>query len=396
MRTAIVYDYVPGLGGGAERVLLELVSHFPSDTIEIFFGFVVDSPFSQSFIKEIQKRIGEENVHLGPKVRFLKPIMFRIMNFLLPAFLHEMNLKDFDLVISYTAFLSHAVIPPVKGRHILYSNTPARFLWNLDHAYSILKQISAPLLITDIMRFRSQMYDLDGIGRIQKILTISKAVQDRVSSFYNKTSDILYPAAVPDELLKVDYFNQELQNELGTYFASVSRIESYKNIDLAIDLFLKHNLPERLIIMGYGPHLPALKAKVRKLKKSKIYLKSLDREVEQYGNIIFTGFIEEGKKMQVLATASASFSLNDEDFGITKVEPLALGTPVIGLNAGATPEIITDHVNGILFEENTVESLLEAIKKHRKMNYKKDTLKQSAKKFTVSAFHTNLDTILNA
>lgn len=399
MKTAIVYDYVPQLGGGAERALIELIKHFPNDSIDVYFGFCVSSEYSKRYIQKIEELIGNEHILIGPKISFLKPIAFRIMNFLLPSFYASYNLQSYDLVISYTAFIAHAIIPPVKGKHIVYMNTPARFLWNLEHAKSLLKDITSPFLITDIMRYRSQFYDLDGITRTKKILAISQATAMRINSFYNRNSEILYPASIPDELLKQDFENQALKNELGTYFTHISRIESYKNIDLVLDAAIAGELSETVVIMGGGPYLNALKNKMNRQKGvtfTRKTLTSLNITVEQWNNIIFTDYIEESNKMTFLANASASFSLNDEDFGITKIESLAVGTPVIGLAAGATPEIIKEGKNGTLFDHATVAGLIDAIKKHKEIIYSKNTIKESARKFTNNAFHSNLEKILHA
>lgn len=396
MKVAIIYDYVPALGGGGERLLQDLVAHFQNNEVTLYFGFTVDSSFSRSYVAKFQETLGKQHVFTGPKIRFFKQIWFRILNFMLPALLHNLDLQKYDLVISYTAFIAHAIIPPEKGKHLLYMNTPARFLWNLSHSYSILKELSSPFLITDIMRFRSQLYDLDGIQRVPSILAISRATAQRIDSYYNRPATILYPASINDEVLKTDYTNDTLQRELGTYYTHVSRIESYKNLDLLLDLVQKENIPENIVIMGDGPYLPQLRKRLRHLKQERVVLNSINITLEKYGNVFLTGFIEETKKMQILANASASFALNDEDFGITKVESLAVGTPIIGLEAGATPELIQEGKNGVLFQNPTTEALVSAIQKHRGNSYNKKTLRDSAKMFTTSAFHTNLEKLLHA
>ena len=394
MKTAIVYDYVPSLGGGAERALFELVSHFAPD-VDVYFGFVVDSEYSRNFIKKLQDLYTPTRIHTGPIIKTLKQITFRLMNFQLPALLQSFNLQSYDLVVSFTAFLAHAIVPPEHGKHVLYMNTPARFLWNLAHAKSILKDISAPFLITDMMRFRSQLYDIDGINKTDQIIAISQAVQDRIETFYNKKSDLLYPASVEDSLLTTNYYDPAIIQELGQYFTHVSRIESYKNIDTLVKLVQEKPLVEKVIIMGEGPYRMALMNSIQNTETKTVHLNSLNIDVFIRGNVIFTGYIEETNKMKLLANASASFSLNDEDFGITKVESLAVGTPVIAWAAGAAPEIVTTGINGVLYAENTTESLNDAIITHRQNTYDKNVIKESAKPFTFSAFHTKLTALLD-
>lgn len=392
MRTAIVYDYVPSLEGGAERVLVDLVTKY-APQIDVYFGFIVDSNFSRSYLARIRALIGPEHVHTGPKITVFKSILFRICNYLLPSIQHSWNLTSYDLVISFTAFLAHSIVPPAKGKHIIYMNTPARFLWNLAHSHSLLKQMTSIFLITDAMRFRSQLYDLDAITHNSRIIAISKATQARIKSFYNKDSSVVYPGAVSTQLLKTNYNHDALSKELGTYFAHVSRIESYKNIDLLVDAAAQGKLTELTIIMGDGPYLKTLiaKAKKEKLPESTFVINSLGINCRKFGPLCFTGYIPEKEKLQILANAAASFSLNDEDFGITKIESLAVGTPLIAYAAGATPEIIVDGVNGVLFPTNSTESLAVAIRRHYAQNYSEQKIKESATPFTQERFHHNFE-----
>lgn len=397
MRTAIVYDYVPALEGGAERVLMDLITLY-APNVDVYFGFVVDSPFSRQYLLKIKNGIGAEHVHTGPRIRFLRSVFFRICNFLLPAIQHSWNLASYDFVISFTAFLAHSIVPPVNGRHLVYMNTPARFLWNLEHAHSLLKQMTSVFLITDIMRFRSQLYDLDGIMHSPKIVAISEATRKRIHSFYNQKATVIYPGAVSEKLLKTNFYRAQLVQELGTYFTHVSRVESYKNIDLLVDAASEGKLTELTVIMGDGPYLQNIikKAQKKGLQETLFKIDSTNTLCRKFGPLCFTGYIPEEEKMILLANSSASFSLNDEDFGITKIESLAVGTPVIGYAAGATPEIINEGINGTLFPTNTTESLAVAVRRHFAQTYSKEKIRDSAKPFTKEQFMHNFAKIPHA
>lgn len=100
MKVAIIYDYVPALGGGGERLLQDLVAHFQNNEVTLYFGFTVDSSFSRSYVAKFQETLGKQHVFTGPKIRFFKQIWFRILNFMLPALLHNLDLQKYDLVIS--------------------------------------------------------------------------------------------------------------------------------------------------------------------------------------------------------------------------------------------------------------------------------------------------------
>lgn len=396
MKTAIVYDYVPAYGGGAERALLELISHFAPD-VDVYFGFVVDSPFSRDFLAKLRDLYTPPRIHTGPILKHIKSIGFRLLNFYLPSLLQKFHLQNYDLVISYTAFLSHSIIPPVKGRHILYQNTPARFLWNLSHAQSLLKKVTAVFKITDIMRFRSRLYDLAAIERTPQILAISEAVQERIKTFYNRESTVLYPASGTNESFTRNYDSPELKNRIGKYICHVSRVESFKNIDLAIEYAISTPSAYKMLIVGDGPYLQDLLLKVQKhFNQEIIEIPELQVKAKKFGNLIFTGYLNEEAKMKVFANAEAALSLNDEDFGITKVEPIALGTPVIALNAGAAKEVVHHGQNGLLFDKADVGSFVAVLRLFEKMKFDREIVRKTATKFTTEAFHDNLDRLLNA
>lgn len=397
MRTAVVYDYLPAAEGGGERALLEIISHFKDD-VHVYFGFVVDSSYSRRTLKLLREVYGDERVHVGPTVRFFRPILFRIMYFLLPSLLQSFDFSSFELVFSFTAFLAHSIIPPIRGRHLLYMNTPARFLWNLPYAYSRLKVIATPFLITDVMLFRSRLYDLSGIEHVKTIFGNSTAVVQRIDTFYGKSAKVLFPPSIPDSLIKAELFADSVTQEFGKYFLYMGRVESYKNLDLLLDLLMREQLSEKIIIVGDGPYLRLIRARLRKLfgPATKYRSDSLGVQMSQFGNVYLSGYVEEAKKMIVAANASAFFSLNDEDFGITKVEALAVGTPVIALKAGGAIDVVKDGINGVLFDESTVESFKHAISRHRQIAYNQNVIKRSAKPYTITAFHANLDKLLYA
>lgn len=396
MKTAIVYDYVPGHGGGAERALLELIKHFAPD-VDVYFGFVVDTPFSRDYLSKLRTLYTPTRIHTGQVLKSFKIFGFRILNFLLPAILQSIALQKYDLVISYTAFLSHSIIPPAKGKHILYMNTPARFLWNLSHAQSWLKKVTSVFRITDLMRFRSKLYDLAAIEKTPTIWAISEAVAKRIKTFYNRSSEVLYPASGSEEIFAPDYYSEALQKRLGEFICHISRVESYKNVDLVIDYAIKYPTENTIIIAGDGPYLKHLlkRAKTAFLNEN-LEIPELGVTAKKCGPLLFTGMLSEEAKLTMLATAKATLSLNDEDFGITKVEPIALGTPVVALNAGAASEIIRHGQNGLLFEKADVEALAAALRLLGKMKFDKQMVRKTAVPFTTEAFHANLDKLVNA
>lgn len=393
MRIAVVYDYIPPIGGGAERVLLDILRVF-SPHCDLFLGGIVDSEFSRNYLEQVQQEFPEMKVTIKRKISGFRSIAFRIFNYQLVSIMQSIDLSEYDIVFCYTSFLAHTVITPPHSHKIVYMNTPARSLWHLSHSTSFLKKIMPPVLM-EIMQSGIRQHDMAALRTADYVLAISQSVQQRISSFYSIPSGVLYPPV--HRPLEADIsLVAALQKEYGQYVLHFSRIESYKNIQLLVDT--SSEIEENIIIAGEGPFKKELiNYSVHRLKQLPRleFSETLQKDVIKVGNLTFTGFVSEEQKSSLISGAFTTFCLNDEDFGITKVESLSLGTPVIALAAGAAPEVIRSGIDGVLFENNSAEALLKAIKEMKTLKFDTEILKKRAELFSFEHFSRKISAILS-
>lgn len=395
MKIAIIYDYLPGAGGGAESVLLDIIrAYYPS--CDLFLGAVIETEWSTRYLQSIQKAFPVTKITFLQKIKSFKSMQLRLFNYSMVSKLQTFNLTSYDYIFCYTSFLSHTVITPPHAKKIIYMNTPSRMLWNLSHSAGNIKKLIPPGVFS-IPKYGIRMHDVASLEKADKIVTISEASAKRIHSFYNKPAKVIYPAVQNLLLPTVNTEKIGYVSELGSYFVHVSRIESYKNIQLLIKTIAKYNYPDqKFIIVGDGPYFSTL----LKLAETFLQTKSLPLKTpfskEQWykiKNIYFTGYLLEDEKNLLFSKANASFALNDEDFGLTKIESFKLGTPVIALAKGASPELI-NNTNGILFNEDTEESLNSALVQFNSQTFNKEEIIKTATQFSFENFKYQLQLLL--
>jgi glycosyltransferase involved in cell wall biosynthesis len=349
MKVAIVYDRV-NKWGGAERVLLTLHEMFPDAPLYTsvynsksavwakVFPFVLPS-----FINNIP---GAKSRH-----ELLAPLM--------PLAFESFNFDDYDLVISVTSEAAKGIITKPKTKHICYCLTPTRYLWSHYDEYFrglIFKGVTKPIV--------SLLKNWDKIAaqRPDVMVAISTEVKNRIKKYYDRDSEIIFPPVEVSKFKKQKDSNQSLQ---GNYYLIVSRLVSYKRVDLAISAFNDLGLP--LVVVGIGNETNKLKMMSK-------------------GNIQFKGFISDEKLLGYYQNAKALIFPQEEDFGITPIEAQATGCPVVAYKKGGALDTIVDGRTGVFFERQTKDDLVKAIRRIGKMRFRKNDLIKNAKKFSKERF----------
>jgi glycosyltransferase involved in cell wall biosynthesis len=257
----------------------------------------------------------------------------QLMLFFYPIAFESFDLSEYDLVLSLTSGFSHGVRAR-RGRHVSYCLTPPRFLWTFDsyvqlegvgRATRIGLGLTVPLL---------RRWDLLAARRVDSFVAISRVVQERIQRCYGRSSAIIYPA------IDVDSFQPS--DEIDDYFLVASRLIPYKRIDLAIEACNRLKLP--LKIVGGGRSRKAL---------------------EQIAGptVEFVGRVDDATLRRMYARCRAFLFPGEEDFGLTPIEAQAAGRPVIAFGRGGTRETIVDGETGLFFDEQTVDSLVDAIQR---------------------------------
>lgn len=335
-KIALVHDWLINIGG-AERVLISFHNIFPEAPIYTLF-------YNKNFVSKYlpKARIIPSFLQKIPKIQKLYP-WFKI---LMPLAIESLNLKNFDLVISSSHEFAHGVLLKQNTKHICYYYSPSRLLWDRTNEYAeeFKKRGKGmfKILLIKLGQHFLRLWDWSVSQRIDLLIADSKHVARRIKKFYNKKAIVIYP---PVNINQDNIVFDESIKITGDYFLIVAQLYPHKNIDIAIEAFKKLT-NFNLVIIGQGPEKKFLKSKISNFK-----------------NIKLLGFVPDERLPFYYKNSLAYILPNEEDFGITPIEAMLFGKPVLALKKGGALETVIEGVNGEFFEEATPESLVEGIRK---------------------------------
>lgn len=351
MRVALVHDYLIQYGG-AERVLAELSLLFPHAPI---YTLLYD-----------EKATGGAFSHTKVHASFLQKIIrkksyYRFFPFLMPFAIEQFDLSEYDLVISSSASFAKGVITREHTTHICYCHTPMRVAYTPYHKitgqslYPGWLQAFSPLILPYI-----RLWDRHSAYRVDKFVCNSSFIQKKIATHYQRKAQVIYPP------VSVHKFSiQEPQN----YFLVVGRLLPYKRVDLAIKAC--NELGAHLFIVGTGPEYSRLKSIAGP-------------------TITFMGRVSDARLVDLYAQAQALLFPQEEDFGIAAIESMACGRPVIAFQSGGALEYIQNEKTGIFFEEQSVESLKQAIQRNDEIEFDPNYIRKRALQFDREVFQQNI------
>lgn len=360
LRVAIVHDWLTNLGG-AERVVLAMSQAFPEAPI-------YTSVYNASKLPEFaDKNIITSYLQHWPlaKSRHQLYPTARMRAF------ESFDFSDFDVVISSSSAEAKSIITSTDTLHISYIHTPIRYYWSGYKDYlanpglGLLNPLAKLILPLKIKQLR--YYDFAAAQRPDILLANSKTVAARIKKYYQRDCQVLYP---PVDLSRFD----TKKPQEGDYYLVVSRLIPYKRVDVAVRALSK--LGKRLIVVGKGNQLKALEAVAG-------------------STIEFKGALSDKEIARLYRGAKALIFTANEDFGITPLEAMAAGTPVICFGQGGATESVVDGETGVYFAEQTSQSLQQAIKKFEKLNLNIQKIRRRAEMFSVEKFTTQLKIIVN-
>ncbi len=363
MKVALVHDFLNQYGG-AERVLEALHELYPQAPV---YTSLYDPT-------KLPLRMKNWDVRAFRLPRF--PLA-KTYTFFYPLLFENLELSDYELVISTSANFAKGVLTKPTTPHISYIHTPPRFLYHYPSEINrrklwFLKPILAPL--DHLLR----VWDFAAAQRPDYLLTNSKETAQRIKKFYNREATVIYPP-VDLKLANISLGREDKTLSTAGYFLVVSRLAAYKRIDLAVQACKRLNLP--LKIVGTG-------REERRLKRLATQKPGGRRVVE------FLGFVGDEKLGELYRNCKALIFPGMEDFGIAPVEAMAHGKPVIALAQGGTLETVIEGRTGKFFPQETVESLVEALESFDPEDYKaKDCIAQ-AKKFSKKRFQKEFRTFV--
>lgn len=361
MKIAIIHDYLTKIGG-AENVLLVLHKMYPDAPIYTLLYDEVGTNHTFSDANIIPSKLNNLPKFIKNRSKILLPYF--------PQAIEEFDLSKYDIVISSSNSFAHGVITEPETIHITYCYSPTRYLWDWHNEYLEENHIGFGILgifIRDMLH-KIRTWDFLAADRTDRWIAISKTVAKRINKFYRKPAEIIFPPVEIENLLD----NKE---EAGDYYLIVSRLTPYKKIDLAIEAANKLNI--KLKIAGTGNDLKRLKKIAGE-------------------NVEFFGWVSDKKCQELYKKCRAFIFPGEDDFGITPVEAMAAGRPVVAYNRGGVTETVTVKT-GVFFDHPTADSCAEAIEK-LESNYSKFTKENcqtQAKKFSRQIFEDKFSALID-
>ena len=352
MKVALVCDWLLSLGG-AERVVVAVHEMYPKASI---FTSQYD-PVSIEWIKGADIRVGWLN-KLSPKLKKFLPI-------LRARYFSRLDLTEYDLVISLNCSEAKAVKTRAHAVHICYmQGPPTQYYWGMYDYYlknpsfgkfDWLGRIGLKLFVR-----RQRKLDYKFSQNPDYMIANSTYVSKEIKKYYHRDSVVITPGVGVEE-----FHNNAKRKRDG--FIIAGRQVPWKKVDLAIRACIKTG--DKLTVLGYGSEHD----KLIKLASGHDNIKVLSRYTA-------TEYLEH------LIVSEGFIFPSIEPFGITPVEAMAAGVPVIALKRGGALDIVQEGKNGIFFEKQTVSDLVNAIKRFKKTKFDKKTIVKSANKFSNENF----------
>jgi len=287
-------------------------------------------------------------------------IYYELLLPLYPLAVESIDTRKYDIVISNSSAWAKGALTTVDTCHISYCLNPMRFVW--DSYFSHINQKGIVAKVLKIILHYLRIWDVVSSKRPDYYITISNFVKNRIRKYYNKDSFVIHPP------VDTDYFVPNKEKRQEEFYLVVSRLKPYKRIDLAIEAFNELQLP--LVIIGDGT------------SRSRLFQMASR-------NIQFLRSVDDEKLLSYYQRCKAVIFPQTEDFGIVPLEAQACGKPVIAFNKGGAKETVVDMKTGVLFDRQTKDSLIEAIKKSTTINFDEDEIRRNALLFSKENFKKN-------
>jgi glycosyltransferase involved in cell wall biosynthesis len=341
MRIALVHDYLNQYGG-AERVLEALHELYP------------DAPVYTSLYDPAAMPASYRSWDIRTSWMQRLPLwrrLFRAYFPLYPGAFESFDLSGYDLILSSSSAFAKGVIPATDAFHICYCHTPMRFAWRTDD-YMARERIGGKRrIIVSLLLTYIRLWDVASNNRVDAFVANSRVVADRIRRYYAREATIIHP---PVDLPPFDPRPAE------PFYLAGGRLIPYKRLDLAVRAFTRLGLP--LKIFGDGRD----EARLRELAGP---------------NIEFLGYVSEEERRSLFARCRAFIFPGEEDFGITTLEAMAAGRPVVAYAAGGALDTVVEGVTGRFFHEQTEASLAAAVEEIERDWYDPQSIRRYAEGF---------------
>ena len=349
MKIAIVHDWLV-TNAGAEKVLKEINEIFPDADIFSLVDFLSTS--------QREGILGLKKV----KTSFIQKLPFasRMFRYYLPLFpkaIESLDIGQYDVILSSSWAVAKGVKKSKKQLHICYCHTPIRYAWDLyDEYISKTPWFLRPFVSFSLKRIRS--WDVKTHSRVDYFIANSNVVKDRIQRIYGRESTVIFPPADIHKFVE--------QRDKKEFYLTVSRLVSYKKIDLIVKAF--NGTPhKKLVVIGGGDDYK--------------YLKSIANS-----NVSILGAVSDELVIKHMQDAKAFVFAAEEDFGIVSIEAQACGTPVIAYGKAGSLDTVQDQISGVFFYQQTEESIKDSISKFETLTFDSGIIRNHAIGFSNQRF----------
>ncbi len=326
IRIALVHEWLTSVAG-SERVLLALHDLYPQAPIytSVYapekFPMLAGADVRPSFLQKVPGAVKKHQAF-----PWLRTVAFE-----------RFDLSEYDVVISSCHAESKGVITRPETMHLCYCYTPIRYYWSgythylANPRYGVLNPVVK--LVMPYMMNYLRLWDRCAADRVDLFVAISEYVALRIRKYYRREAGVIYPP--------VNTSAFHVSPSPDDYFLMVGRLIPYKRADLVVEAFNRLGL--KLKIAGEGTELESLKSRARP-------------------NIEFLGRVPDSELPELYSRCKAFIFPQEEDFGITPLEAMASGRPVIAYRAGGAMETVVEGETGIFFDRQDEASLIEAVR----------------------------------
>ena len=360
MRIALIHDYIAAYGG-AEKTFRALIELSPEAEVYTLF---YNRKIKEKFFPKIEIKtsfLQKFPAILRKKYQLLLPF--------LPVAVETLDFREFDVVISSSFSFAKGIITRPGTKHICYCYSPNRYLW--------LERKNKKFLwknpVSKLLFHYARIWDRQASERVDHFIAISETVRKRIKKYYKMDSTVIYP---PVQILnpKFKILNKskiQSPKSKNEFYLIVSQLRAYKRIDLAINAFNKLGL--KLVIIGEGPE----KGRLKRLAKK---------------NIKILGWQPNKVVAKYYKDCRAFIFPGEDDFGITPVEAMACGKPVLAYGKGGALETVVAGKTGEFFYEPTVESMEDGLARlmYNEKNYKPLSIRRHANQFDREVFENRI------